>query len=214
VSSRTGAGTPELLDRALATEPEAFDPTTERILDAALEQFELTGIRRSSVEDVARRAGVTRVTVYRRFSRKDALVDAVVVRECRRAIAAVDARISPIADAEERTVEGFVAMLDAVRSHPLVNRLFAVEPASLMRALTVEGGPVIALGTAYCAEQIRRGQREGQLPEYDPEPVAEILARLAHSILLAPQGGIPIGDERAARRFAREHLAPIVARAG
>jgi AcrR family transcriptional regulator len=208
MSSPRGSAMPELLERALATEPEAFDPTTERILDAALEQFELTGIRRSSVEDVARRAGVTRVTVYRRFARKDALVDAVVVRECRRAIAAVDARI------EERTVEGFVAMLDAVRSHPLVNRLFAVEPASLMRALTVEGGPVIALGTAYCAEQIRRGQREGQLPQYDPEPVAEILARLAHSILLAPQGGIPIADERAARRFAREYLAPIVARAG
>lgn len=201
-----------LLDLALGDEPEPLDLTAERILDAALEQFSLIGIRRSSVEDVARRAGVTRVTVYRRFRRKDALVEAVVVRECRRTIAAVDARISPIAGAEERAVEGFVAMLDAVRNHPLVTRLLAVEPESVLRQLTIEGGRVIALGTAYCAEQIRRGQRDGELPAYDPEPVAEILARLAHSLLLTPEGVVPLSDERAARRFAREYLAPILSR--
>ena len=200
-----------LLDLALADEPE-LDPTTERILDAALAQFELVGIRRSSVEDVARGAGVTRVTVYRRFARKDALVEAVVVRECRRAIAAIDARISPIEDAEERTVEGFVAMLDTVRSHPLINRLLAVEPESVLRQLTVDGANVIALSTAYGAEQIRRGQRDGDFPPYDPEPVAEILARLAHSLLLTPQGVVPLADEEAAREFAREYLAPILSR--
>jgi AcrR family transcriptional regulator len=201
-----------LLELALGAEPEALDLTAERILDAALEQFVLSGIRRSSVADVAGRAGVTRVTVYRRFPRKDALVEAVVVRECRRTIAAVDARISPIAAAEERAVEGFVAMLGAVRTHPLVTRLLAVEPESLLRQLTIEGGRVIALGTAYVAEQIRRGQRDGELPAYDPEPVAEILARLAHSLLLTPHGVVPLTDEGAARRFAREYLAPILSR--
>ena len=42
-----------------------MDETTARILDAACEEIALVGIKRTSMEDVARRAGVSRVTVYR-----------------------------------------------------------------------------------------------------------------------------------------------------
>ncbi|MGY3205700.1 hypothetical protein ACVW19_006215 [Streptomyces sp. TE5632] len=52
------------LTRALAR-PEPEDRMARRILDAALEQFTLLGLRRSSVDDVAKRACVSRVTVYR-----------------------------------------------------------------------------------------------------------------------------------------------------
>ena len=48
--------------------------TSERIAQAALEQFSETGIRRSSVEDVGRRAGLSRVTVYRQVGTKEDLV--------------------------------------------------------------------------------------------------------------------------------------------
>jgi AcrR family transcriptional regulator len=188
-----------------------LDLTTERILDAALEQFRRVGIRRSSVEEVARRAGVTRVTVYRRFPQKDRLIEAVVLRECSRAIAEVDARISSLEDPVERTVEGFVAMVELVRAHPLLTGLMAVEPQSVLRQLTVDGRPVIEIGTAFIAGHIRRSQHAGDLPEYDPQPVAEILARLAHSLLLTPEGGIPIDDLDQAREFARLHLTPILA---
>ena len=54
--------------------------TRETILFAALELFLQRGIKKTSVEDVARRAGVTRVTVYRYFADKEALVRAAVLR--------------------------------------------------------------------------------------------------------------------------------------
>ena len=60
------------------------DEVTERLLDAAPDQFCRMGIRRSTMEDVARRAGVSRITAYRRFATKDALVEQVVRREFRR----------------------------------------------------------------------------------------------------------------------------------
>ena len=56
---------------------------TERILDAALGQFEDFGLRRSTMEDIARRCGLSRITIYRRFPRKENLVEAVVLRELR-----------------------------------------------------------------------------------------------------------------------------------
>ena len=52
---------------------QAADPTTEAILDAAVVEFEQHGFRRVALDDVARRARVSRTTIYRRFSNKDEL---------------------------------------------------------------------------------------------------------------------------------------------
>ena len=64
-----------------ATPNRLADPSTEAILDAAVVEFERHGLRRVALEDVARRAGVSRTTIYRRFANKDELVAAVVERE-------------------------------------------------------------------------------------------------------------------------------------
>ena len=193
-------------------EAEPLDLTAERILDAALEQFEAEGIRRSSVEAVARRAGVSRVTVYRRFPRKESLITAVAAREASRMIAATDEHITSIPDAETRTVEGFAFLLQRLREHALTRRLIAIEPQSVLSSLTVEAGPVLELATGYVAQQIRRGQEEGAFPAYDPEPVAELLARFAHSLVLTPRAAVALDDEAAVREFARDHVTPILKR--
>ena len=193
-------------------EVEPLDVTTERILDAALEQFEVAGIRRSTVEAVAQRAGVSRVTVYRRFPRKESLVNAVAAREASRMIAAADEHITAITDAETRTVEGFVFLLQRLRDHQLTRRLIAIEPESVLSSLTVDAGPVLELATRYVAQQIRRGQEEGAFPAYDAEPVAELLVRFGHSVVLTPRAVVDFDDTEAVREFARAHVAPILKR--
>ena len=55
--------------------------TTEGILDAALVEFERHGVRRVALDDVARRAGVSRTTIYRRFANRANLMAAVIERE-------------------------------------------------------------------------------------------------------------------------------------
>ena len=54
---------------------------TDAILDAAVVEFEQHGFRRVALDDVARRAGVSRTTIYRRFANRDELVAAVIDRE-------------------------------------------------------------------------------------------------------------------------------------
>ena len=51
------------------------------------------GLDRITVEDVVRRVGLGRMTVYRRFPRRDDLVRALVMRETQRFLAAVSAGI-------------------------------------------------------------------------------------------------------------------------
>lgn len=62
----------------------AADATTERILDAAFALLESGGPAATTISATARRAGVQRLTVYRRFADDEALMQAALERELRR----------------------------------------------------------------------------------------------------------------------------------
>jgi AcrR family transcriptional regulator len=188
----------------------AHDAVGTRILDAAFEQFCLNGIRRSSMEDVARRAKVGRVTIYRRFESKDKLVSALLWRETRAAIAKVEAAGSAQADPEDRFVEGFLAGMRAVRRHPLLVTLVATEPETLLPLLTVKASGGLELARSFMAQGIRRARADLGIPDVDSEQVAEIFARLTHSLMLTPPSCWPLDDDESTREFARRHIVPMV----
>jgi len=65
-----------------------------RILDATMLVFRRHGFRRSSIEQVAEAAGLTRQALYHHFESKEALFRAVIERVHDSAIAAEDAAVS------------------------------------------------------------------------------------------------------------------------
>ncbi|WP_407041287.1 TetR/AcrR family transcriptional regulator [Rhodococcus ruber] len=86
LSVRSSSNPDSLLERALLESVEhtdEADTVRARLLDAAYKQFCRVSVQRSSIEEVARRADLSRITLYRRFDIKDALVDQVVMREFR-----------------------------------------------------------------------------------------------------------------------------------
>ena len=91
---------------------EAADRTSQRILDAALTEAAAVGLQRITVEDVVRRAGVSRMTAYRRYPRRDDLVEALVRRETQRFLAAVADAIESVEDPNEGVAEAFIARGD------------------------------------------------------------------------------------------------------
>src|SRR6185437_5349250 len=60
----------------------------DRILDAAVRVFRRHGFRRSSIEQAAEEAGLTRQALYHHFSSKEALFRAVLERLYEQALAA------------------------------------------------------------------------------------------------------------------------------
>lgn len=182
----------------------------QTVLSAALLAFLDFGIKRTSMGEVARRGGLSLATLYRRFAGKTDLIQAVGLQQTREFIDGVDAavqrQIERDAGAEDQIVELFVAFLAGLRSNKLLDRLLQTEPEIVLPYLTVKGAPVIELGRDYVAEFITRLQREGKLPEYDPLPLAEMIARTALSLALTPQTVIPLDDDAAAREFARDHV--------
>ncbi|WP_067534522.1 TetR/AcrR family transcriptional regulator [Nocardia crassostreae] len=188
------------------------DRNQAKVLDAALVAFLDFGIKRTSMVEVARRGGLSLATLYRRYAGKNDLIQAVGLRQARQFIAdadaAIRAEVERDASAEDQIVALFIAFIEGLRGNQLLDRLLKTEPEIVLPYLTVQGAPVIEMGRDYLAEFIARLQAEGKLPECDPLPLAEMIARAALSLALTPQTVIPLGDPAALRRFARDHVVP------
>ena len=104
------------------------DELLDRVASAALAQFADFGIRRSTIDDVARRAGVSRVTVFRRFENKQRLIEVVVAREIRRGAAELAKVWQDGESLEQRMLDGLSFTVSFVRGHPLFDRLLRSEP--------------------------------------------------------------------------------------
>jgi AcrR family transcriptional regulator len=202
----------DLFTRALGMGPiEPADETTERILDAALAEAAANGIERITMDAVAARARVGRMTVYRRFGSKPELVTALVGREASRGLAAIAAAVDPERELPDRVADGFVATLQVARAHPLLQRLVRYEPQVLLAALNDPADPLLAMLREFGVAQIEAAGPVGDELRAEPEEIAELLVRIGLTYLLIPAGVIDLDDERAARRLAEKLIAPIVA---
>ncbi len=175
------------------------DATTDRILDAAYEELLHFGLRGITIEEVAKRVGVARITIYRRFASKDDLLAALALREGQRLFARVDAALEAKASIDDQLVEGFAAMLHAVRSHPIVKRVITTEPDVAASLLSTHGPTVIAFGREFVAARFAISAA-----------VAEVMVRLSASFVLSPESAIPLRTNAEARAFARTHLVPML----
>jgi TetR/AcrR family transcriptional regulator, repressor for uid operon len=193
--------TPAFLTLALAAEDTA-DATQTRILDAALEEFAARGIRAATVDAIAGRAGMGRVTVFRRFGSKEKLADLVYARELRRFLASVNELFATVEDPGERVVEAFVLCVREARENPLVARPASEEPGAMLERLSRGDPSPMELGRRFVASYLE-GAR-------DADETADVLVRLAVSYALVPSAAVDLSDEGRARDFARAVLAPLV----
>ena len=120
------------------------------LIEAGLQEFALNGFSAARLDDVARRAGVVKGTIYRYFSDKEALF-----------LAAVRSRITPVFDGITGLVDGFAGttrdllqlMLETIHRQ-LVNS----EVRVLMRIIIAEGERFPALTDLYYREVISKGR--------------------------------------------------------
>lgn len=200
------AATLATLERVLA-EPPADDAVSTRILDATLELAGATGLRHLTMDEVARRGRVGRMTVYRRFRDRQGLVDALTARETRRCLAELDAAADPSQPIADQIVAGFVTSIRLATEHPLLARLARAEPESVLSALN---GGVFAAAVAFLADRLRQAQSAGVLGDVNVEASAELLVRLALSFVLVPGSKLPTDDPARLAAVAREQIAPML----
>ncbi|MFD4369058.1 TetR/AcrR family transcriptional regulator [Rhodococcus sp. NPDC058521] len=189
-----------------------------RILEAALEQFALTGVRRTSTDDIARRAGVNRATLYRRLGPKDDIVSAAYLYEAVRVLQHIETELAGVDDVDEYVVRMFTVTITALRGNRLLEQMLQVDREETLQSLTVGAGSVLDLASQFLAGKIRDLRtRAGTLGSPDDPAtdrhvtdLAALLARLAQSLLLTQDGPPRLRTEDEMRDFAVSVLVPLV----
>ncbi|MFI0349178.1 TetR/AcrR family transcriptional regulator [Actinomadura sp. 9N407] len=134
----------------------------DAVLDAARDCVLAVGVRRTTLTDIARRAGVSRMTLYRRWPDVRTIVGDLMTREW--LAAALGAQ--PPADtgpARERLVRGLVAGVGAVRSHPLLQKIVEVDPELLLPYMLDRCGASQLAFLEMFEELLREGHRDGSI---------------------------------------------------
>src|SRR6476619_494883 len=129
-------------------------------LDAARDSILAVGWRRTTLTDVARRAGVSRMTLYRRWPDMQTMLADLMTREWARTVA--DTGIPDGAgNALSRLTRGVVATVAALRVNPLLRRIIEVDPEVLLPYLLERRGRSQETLAEGLTALVREGQRDG-----------------------------------------------------
>lgn len=155
-------------------------------LDAAREAILAVGWRRSTLTDVARRAGVSRMTIYRRWPDMQALLGDLMVREWGTLLdtAAGSGPHPPDRRAIARAVGQGVTTL---RLDPLFRKIVEVDPELLLPYLVQRRGRTQDQVLSMLTETIRaaQGRARGSVRAGDPATLASALLLTLHGFLLS-----------------------------
>jgi AcrR family transcriptional regulator len=185
-----------------------IDPATAEILDAALEILATLGIRKTTIEDIARQAGVDRVTVYRRLGTKNDVVGAVLAREAQRVFERVAASADKAANVEERVALVFAGLVRDLRGHALFNKILIMEPDTTVAKVTTGAADLLRLAVHFAVANL--------FPDVEPNDPkdltarVEIVARLIHSLFLTPDAVVALRTRAQLLAFARVYVVPII----
>jgi AcrR family transcriptional regulator len=153
----------------------------DQILEAANECFTQLGIHRTSVQDVARMANVSRGTVYRYFEDRNVLIAAAIEFGAQRfyeQVAGAMAKKSTLAEKIGAMAETHAKIL---LDHRTRNRLMA-DDAELMRHMISDGDTAIRRTTTFLTPYVREAQERGEVGSgVDVTAASEWLARIIYS---------------------------------
>jgi AcrR family transcriptional regulator len=182
------------------------DPATRAILDAAIVEFEQHGFRRVALDDVARRAGVSRTTIYRRFAGRDELVAAVIDRENAVLFAEIAEELKNRGPQSNYYVEAFTLSIMRFRQHRVLTRMLADEPGLMLELAHQHWDAAVERMAAALRVIFPEGFAE-RIGAPAVDELADTILRYAAMTLLLPsrQTLLTADDVRA---FATQHFLP------
>jgi AcrR family transcriptional regulator len=150
--------------------------TSDAYLDAARDALLDLGWSRTTLTEIARRAGVSRMTLYRAWPDMTSLLGDLMTREWTNVLTVSDA-----ADYRERLVESVIGTVQALRGNDVFTRIIELDPERLLPYLIERTGRVQELLIGFLAEGVREGQAAGEIRLGDAEVIAS-------AVLLQAQG--------------------------
>lgn len=165
--------------------PSSAAEARDRLIDATEACFARFGVVKTTLEDIATEAGVSRATVYRYFGGgRDEIVLGVVLREAAAFLGDLDRVVKKQTCLEDVIVEGVLYTVASVRSGENISLLFAPEVAGQTTAIAGGSSALFHLTSEFLRPIFEEASADGELREgVVAEDAAEFVVRIILSLL-------------------------------
>jgi AcrR family transcriptional regulator len=173
------------------------DTAGDALLDAARECVLAVGVRRTTFSDVARQAGLSRMTLYRRFGDLEALLAALMTREFGRLVEGAREAAADGATCRERVVAMVAEGSARLAGDPLFVRFVELDPELLLPYITQRLGGVQRIAVAAGTAELAAGAGDGSVrTDAPPEVLAAGIELIARGFVLSAHGEQTPGLDR------------------
>ncbi len=166
--------------------PDRTDPIEERLLAAVRDEVIAYGVRRATATSIAQRAGVSRMTVYRRGGGVKQLVLDALSREFETFLAQVSSDVQA-PHARGRLVAGVVSAIRAASHAPLVGALRRHDPELLLPYLVDRHGRTQQAVLAYTAAMVEAGVADGSVRPVDVRTASYVLLHALQDFVISAE---------------------------
>ena len=182
------------------------DALEERLVAAMLECIGRWGVAKTTADDIARAAGVSRATLYRAFpGGKEVAFEALLRHELARFFARVEGRLQSADTLEDLLVVGAVEAAEFLLGHEALGYLLQHEPNRVIPPYgNLKTG--LAIATGFVAPHLARFVTDPALATDG----AELVVRLLLSYATDPSPSVDLTDPNSVRRFVRTFLIPAL----
>ncbi len=165
--------------------PASIGGARDRLVDAAERCFAKFGVAKTTLEDVANEAGVSRATVYRYFEGgRDEIILGVVLREARSFLEGLQRRLQRESTLADSIVEGVLYTVASVRKNDHLALLFAPEVAGETTAIAGASTALFEITTDFLRPIFEQARVDDQMrPGVEAEDAAEFVLRMILSML-------------------------------
>jgi AcrR family transcriptional regulator len=170
------------------------DPVLEAVRASVL----AVGVRRTTLTDVAKRAGVSRMTLYRRAPDVTALILELLARDLGSVVAAEEQRAAHLPTGRERLVATAVGVVERLPREPLLRRVLEVDPELLLPYLVQRQGSTQRFAVAEVRRLLDSAVADGSVRPCDTSVVAACLVHVITPFVVG-RAALPRGSVGAVR---------------
>ena len=154
-------------------------PVDDRILEAAASCVRDFGVERVTLAEIARRAGVSRPTVYRRWPDTRSILGSLLTERIVGAWRAVPAA----ATGREALVRRVVDAAGRLRRDRLISTVLRSDPELAMVYIADRLGTSQQMLIDILAEELRKAQADNTVRQADPRQLAAMMLLITQSVI-------------------------------
>jgi AcrR family transcriptional regulator len=158
-------------------------------LDAAAACYLRLGVGRTTAADIARSAGISRATLYRRHGSHEAIFLAVLTRESEAMAEAANEHLADVDDPAERILEGMMFAMREIRSRPVHAAVFGGDSAAWAAGQAIREEALRRIGEAGLRPLVAPALADGTLSEDGMADLVDWILRILISYAAVPGDG-------------------------